>query len=174
MYARMAATGQSWQPECPKSTSAPEPNWSHLDLRRWNLTIVAADRSLTATSPQLRCKAGLYEVSASTSSSPSRKKPKNAAVAIAQYTALSGPTAVTSGLCNRRSTVTVIGRRVLGDLPPRNLSLLMPSKTRFRMGSEDWSRGGGSPRESCVLRTADKYDLMVWGAKPSFARAVAK
>ena len=138
MYARMAATGQSWQPERPRSTSAPVPNWSHLDLRRWNLTIVAAARSLIATSPQLRCRAELYKVSASTSSSPSRKKPKNAVVAIAQYTVLSGLAAVSSGLCNRRSTVTVIGRRVLGGLPPRDLSLFMPSKTRFRMGSEDW------------------------------------
>ena len=81
---------------------------------------------------------------------------------------------VSSGLCIRRSTVTVIGRRALGGLPLVALCLWTPSITRFNMGSEDWSRGGGSSGESCMLCTADKYDLMVWGARQSLARAVAK
>ena len=131
----MAATGHSWQPERPTSTSVPVPNWSHLDFRRWNFTIVAAKRSLIAMSPQLRCRAGSYAVSVSTNSSPRWKKPKNADVAIAQYAVLSVWAAVSSGLCIRRGTVTVIGRRALGWLAPHgSVSPDMPSMTCFNNG----------------------------------------
>ena len=74
-------------------------------------------------------------------------------VAITQYAMLSW---LSSELCIQQSTITVIGRRALGGLPPIAPCLQMPSITHFKMGSEDWSRGGGSPRESCMLCTADK------------------
>ena len=115
----------------------------------------------------------MLSLSRSTNSS-SRKEAEDADVTIAQNAVPSRLCAVLSVPCIRRSTVTVIGNRVLVGLPPMALCLRMPSITRFNRGSDDWSRGGGRPSEICMLRTAAKYLVMDWGANPSLAKADAK
>ena len=108
---------------------------------------------------------------------PGGKKPKNATVAIAQNARRSGSASgdllISVRIC--LSTVTVMGIRMRGvPLFCVARALRMPSRTLFSTGSVDSSRGQGSPRDNCMLRTADRYTLIVWGARPSLAKLVAK
>lgn len=54
MYFVRAATGHIGELFVPIITSAPMPNWSHLDFLRCILIIDGDDRLSTATSPQER------------------------------------------------------------------------------------------------------------------------
>ena len=177
MYARIAATGHKSHPVRPNRMSAPAPNWSHLDFLRCILTKDGAELQPTATSPHERWLAAVYSASVPTSNSPRRKKPKNATVAIAQNARRSGSASgdllISVRIC--LSTVTVMGIRMRGvPLFCVARALRMPSSTLFSTGSVDSSRGQGSPRDNCMLRTADRYTLIVWGARPSLASFVAK
>ena len=76
MYETTATTGQRNDLVLPKYTSTPFPNWSHLDTRRWTLTIDGFRESSTATfphfiPPELR----VSWLSEDGSNSPRRKNP---------------------------------------------------------------------------------------------------
>ena len=64
------------------------------------------------------------------------------------------------------SSWVVIGSLILGFCAVLKRALLIPTKTLFNLGSEEWSRGSGSPNVICKFRSADKYTFTVLGAKP--------
>lgn len=119
MYAIMAATGHTSHLVWPNSISAPAPKWSHIDFFRCILTREAIELLFTATSPHDKWVVVIYSALFPTSSSPRRKNPKNATVAMAQNAWLSGSGAlsITPFIC--LSTVIVMGRQMRGVLQPR-------------------------------------------------------
>ena len=105
-----------------------------------------------------------------TSSSPSQKKPKNAILAKAQIRVL-------LGLLDwvRTEWILVSNTPVMGNLvfcwpPACKCRRDMPAKIRLSVGSKDWSRGSGKPREIWRLHTAERYVLIVLGDSPSSAK----
>ena len=90
MYCIRADTRQSEFPVRPNTTSDPMPYWSHFDTLRCTWTILGTVWLSTAISLHARLFAGWKADCNAGSSSPSRKKPKNAVVAIAQMAVLSG------------------------------------------------------------------------------------
>lgn len=131
------------------------------------------DRSLAATSPQERAD-GSAAWAEEGRSSPNQKKPKKAVQEIAQIMTFSGWLEDQRWSWMRDRIWMVIGKHMRVCIPLSILALLIPAWTRFRMGREDCSHGSGKPSEICMLRTADKYDLPVWGARPSSARKARK
>ena len=119
-YLTIAATGQSSSPVRPTTTSVPAPNWSHLDLLRWTWTIVGLSLWSTATSPQVRQLASLKAPVESGSNSPSRKKPKNAVLAIAQTTCLAKSSEASRAHLIRLRRWDVMGNRTLVGVPRRD------------------------------------------------------
>ena len=145
-YAIIASTGHTSHPVRPNSMSAPAPNWSHFDFFKCILTMEAIE---LLRLPHDKWVVVVYSASFPTSSSPRRKKQKNATVATAQNAWLlgSGALSITPLIC--LSTAIVIGRRMRGVLGPcATLVLRIPSSTLFSTGCVDSSRGGGSPRDS--------------------------
>ena len=80
-YQVIAPTGHMSVPVLPTTTSAPTPDWSHLDCFRWIWIIRGDCRSSTATSPHARSVVAFHVDRDVGSSSPSLKNPKNAMVA---------------------------------------------------------------------------------------------
>ena len=109
-----------------------------------------------ATSPQERLFAGWKEDVDAGSSSPSRKKPKNAEAATAQKASLSGSADAVREARICSNMCTVMGSLMRGGEPFSILVLLIPACTCFNTGREECSLGSGSPREICMLRNAER------------------
>ena len=161
----MAATGQSSVPVVPTTMLDPAPNWSRFDFFRWICTIRGLKWLSTATSRHARSVSGLMDFALIGRSSPNRKKPKNAVHEIVHN-------AVLSGLADETSDSLILPRRwaVIGSLmhlavPLSALALLMPACTHFSPVMMSGVHGLGKPREICMLRSADKYDLIVCGER---------
>ncbi len=71
-------------------------------------------------------------------------------------------------------TAAVMGRQRWDGGPLAALTLWITAWTRFSTGRGDCSLGLGSPRESCVLCIADRYTLIVCGARPNSARRLQR
>ncbi len=170
VYLRIAVTGQRGRPVFPKIMSAPVPNWSHFDLLRWILISVGLSLLSTATSPHMSYLTGETEACVSGSSSPSLKKPKNVVQQIAHRRSFWGWLDWFSCVRICSMTAAVMGRRRWDGGPLSALTRWIPAWILFSTGRDDCSLGSGSSRESCVLRTADRYSLIVCGARPSSAR----
>ena len=109
--------------------------------------------------------AGLKGSFASISSSPRQKTPKKAVQAMAQRTTFLGFDEV-SRILIWESTGVVMGSLILGGVSRISLAWQIPASTLFRMGREECSLGSGRPSEICILRTAKRYNIPVWGVRP--------
>ncbi len=80
------------------------------------------------------------------------------------------------GVAEARSDLfqSVIGSLMRDGVPFSMRTRRMPACTLFSIGSVECSLGSGRPSEICMLRTADRYPLTVWGARPWSAKNEAK
>ena len=109
-----------------------------------------------AMSPQLRCVAGVYVESLSSSSSPRWKKPKKAMVATAHMSILSWGDAASSLTRIALSIVIVIGSLIrCWQTEPKALARLMPACTLLRTGVMIGLEDPGDPSKPacCTMLT---------------------
>ena len=98
-------------------------------------------------------------------SSPRRKKPKKAVQQMAQ---IKGPYARHSNSpLTLHKSCAVTGNLTWDGCWWPSLERLMPAWTRFKIGRDDCSLGSGRSNDSCVLRTAARYDFMDCSERPS-------
>ena len=153
----MAETGKSGLSVRPTTMSTPPPNWSHLDRRRWTLTMDGEVLLSTATSPHERLVVG--PLGDSTNNSPNQKKPKKAVAATAQMRVLSGRDEWSNEPWIRARIRAVIGNLTLGATFRARRVRLMPARTLFNTGRDDWSRGSGRSRDSWRFRDSGQVGL---------------